>query len=364
MQNRGIEDKRSFIINAAYYGLIGLAAVLGAFVFFRYLLGVLYPFFIAYFLALALHPPMMLLHGKAGFPKRVAALLLVTAAVAAVAVLSYRLADRAAEELNKLSQRLEGLTPEKLSPIKERVNSFLLKLPLINSEKDTERLWQGAGERLESFLSDSLPSLSGAVSMLSGLFTGVLDFTLVFIITVVSCYYMTVDRAKISGLFYKIMPESISRHLRTARLELLGAIVKYLKAYGVIILITFTELFVAFTVLRLDYALLLAVVISLVDILPVLGTGTVLLPWALVCLFATRNIYLGTGLIVTYAVITVIRQIIEPKIVGSYIGLHPLATMLSMFAGLRLFGLTGMLLFPFFVLVARNVITKAKENGM
>jgi len=359
MEKRDTEKKRSFVINAAYYGLIALAVILGGFLFFRYLLGVLYPFVIAYLIAMSLHPAMMFLHGRLGFPKRVAAVLLVTAAVGAVAVLSYYLIDRAAEEVQKLSRGLEGLTPEKLSPVKERVNTFLLKLPFINSYEDTEKLWQGAGARLEVFLTNSLPSLTGAISMLSGLFTGVLDFTLVFVITVVSCYYITVDRAKISGLFYKVMPKSISCHFRTARTELLGAIGKYLKAYGVIILITFTELFVAFTVLRLDYALLLAALIAAVDILPVLGTGTVLLPWALVCLFITRNMYLGTGLIVTYVVITVIRQIIEPKIVGSYIGLHPLATMLAMFAGLRLFGLTGMLFLPFLILVAKNVAEKS-----
>lgn len=363
MEKRSTEEKRSFIINAAYYGLIVLAVVLGGFLFFRYLLGVLYPFFIAYLIAMSLHPAMMFLHGKLGFPKRVGAALLVTAAVGAAAFLSYYLIDRAAEEIRRLSLKLGELTPEKLSPAKERVNSFLLRLPFINSYEDTEKLWQGIGARLEMLLTDSLPSLTGAVSMISGLFTGVLDFTLVFVITVVSCYYMTVDRAKVSGLFYKVMPESISRHFRRARTELLGAIGKYLKAYGVIILITFTELFAAFTVLRLDYALLLAVLISAVDILPILGTGTVLLPWAIVCLFVTGNMYLGTGLIVTYVVITVIRQVVEPKIVGSYIGLHPLATMLAMFAGLRLFGLAGMLLLPFLILVAKNVVTKSKAQG-
>lgn len=353
-----VEEKRNFIINVAYFGLIAAAVLLGCLVFFRYLLPVLYPFFIAYALSLALHPVTAFFNKRLGFPKVMSALLTVIGAVAAFFALSYLLIDRAAEELGRLSGRLSSLTPEDTAPIKERIDSFLVKLPFVD---DTAKLWQRAGEGLQSFMTNSLPGISGALSMLTGLFTGILDFTLVFIITVVSCYYMTVDRARISGAVYKIMPDAVGKHLRTARLEIFGAIGKYLKAYGVIILITFTELLVAFTVLRLDYALLLAVTISLIDILPVLGTGTVLLPWALICLFVTRNIYLGVGLIITYAVITVIRQIIEPKIVGSYIGLHPLATMVAMFAGLRFFGVVGMLLLPFLVLTGKNLYKKIKK---
>jgi len=355
------EEKRTFIINVTYYGLIAAAVFLGAVLFFRYLLPVLYPFVLAYLLALFLHPAMMFLHKRAGLPKGVGAFLVITAAVAAVFAVGYLLADRLVAEIANLTERLGKLQPQDFAPLKAKVNSFLVGLPFIDSTEDTARLWQAAGDRLQSFVTDSLPGLSGTVSMIAGLFTGLLDFTLVFIITVVSCYYMTVDRARISALAYKVLPDSVGKHLRTARLEVFGAVGKYLKAYGIIILVTFTELLVAFTVLRLDYALLLAAVIALIDILPVLGTGTVLVPWALVCLFITRDFYLGTGLIITYVVITVIRQIIEPKIIGGYIGMHPLATMVAMFAGLRLFGVTGMLLLPFLALICRNIYTKAKS---
>lgn len=355
MQIPTAEEKRGFLINVAYYGVIVSAVVLGTLLFFRYLLPVLYPFFIAYAIALVLHPVTVFLNKRLGFPKRVSALFTVIGSVAAVFALLYLLIDRAAEEVGRLSERLSSLSAEDVAPLKTRLDCLFSAIPFV---EDTETIWQGLGERLETFITDGLPGISDVVTMLMGLFTGVLDFTLVFIITVVACYYLTVDRAKISGVLYELLPDSISRHLRTARLEVFGAIGKYLKAYGLIILITFTELLAAFTVLRVDYALILAAAVSLIDILPVLGTGTVLIPWALFCLFVTRNMYLGVGLIIAYAVITVIRQVIEPRIVGSYIGLHPLATMVAMFGGLRFFGVVGMLLVPFIVLTAKNLYGK------
>lgn len=324
----------------------------------RYLLPALYPFAIAYALSFALNPAMRYLHRKTGLPKGVGAFLLVTVAVALVFGGLYLVVNRAAVEISRLSTYLSSLTAEEIEPIKARVSALLDRLPLVDGDKAL----QAALERLESALTNSLPSVQSAVSMATGLFTGLLDFALTFVITVVSCYYMTVDRARVSAFFYRLCPQSVSKHLRPIRTEVFGVLGKYLKAYGIIILITFTELFAAFTVLRLDYALLLAAAISLVDILPVLGTGTVLIPWALVCLFITRNMYLGVGLIVTYIVIMIIRQITEPKIVGSYIGLHPLATMVAMFAGLKLFGVLGMLALPFAVLVLRNIFSKKEEN--
>lgn len=357
MEHLTTDEKRSFIIDVAYYGIIAAAVVLGAFLFFRYLLPVFYPFFIAYALASALRPATAFLKNRLGFPKTISALIPVVFTVAAFFGLSYLLIDRVAEEIGRLSTRLSSLKTEDVAPLKERIDSFLIKLPFVD---DTEALWAVAGEKLEGFLTNGLPGISGTVSMLTGVFTGVLDFTLVFIITVVSCYYLTADRRDIGGFIYKITPKGLSRHLPSVKSEVLGALGKYLKAYGLIILITFTELLAAFTVLRLDYAFLLAAVISFVDILPVLGTGTVLIPWALICILIGGNTYLGVGLIITYVVITVIRQVIEPKIVGGCIDLHPLATMIAMFTGLRLFGVAGMLILPFLVLVTKNIMKKAK----
>ena len=133
---------------------------------------------------------------------------------------------------------------------------------------------------------------------------------------------------------------------------------KYLRAYFFIIVITFSELYLGFLILDVEYAVGLALLIAVVDILPVLGTGTILIPWTLIC-FLKKDFYLGIGLAIMYLVIAVIRQIIEPRIVGRSIGLHPLVTLASMYVGLKLGGLLWLILLP----VAVNVLKNLNEEG-
>ena len=114
--------------------------------------------------------------------------------------------------------------------------------------------------------------------------------------------------------------------------------------------ITFLELLAGLYILRIKYAPLLAALISVIDILPVLGTGTVLVPWAAAELLA-RDTAAGIGLLVLYAVITVIRNFAEPKIIGKEMGINPLFTLLAMFIGLKLFGFAGILLLPITLIV-------------
>ena len=119
--------------------------------------------------------------------------------------------------------------------------------------------------------------------------------------------------------------------------------------------LTFCELFVGFSVLSVEYSFLLALVISTVDILPALGVGTVLIPWSVIELL-TRDFKTGFGLLILWAVITVVRQIIEPKIVGGSLGLHPLVTLIGMYVGFRLFGIIGLLASPALAVAAKVIL--------
>ena len=102
------------------------------------------------------------------------------------------------------------------------------------------------------------------------------------------------------------------------------------------------------------YALILGIAISIIDALPILGTGTVLIPWGLGAIF-TGNVRLGLYLLILYGICFLVRQLLEPKIISGQIGLHPLVTLMTMYAGLRTIGLLGMIIGPVIALIIKNI---------
>ena len=125
-------------------------------------------------------------------------------------------------------------------------------------------------------------------------------------------------------------------------------------------LLTFFEVLIGLLILKKDYAFLISLGIAAVDLLPLLGAGSVLLPWAIVS-FIMRDTQTAMGLLILYGIIVVVRQIAEPRIVGSSIGISPIASLFSMYVGLKLFGLIGMILGPAAAFVISELV--GNESG-
>ena len=132
----------------------------------------------------------------------------------------------------------------------------------------------------------------------------------------------------------------------------------YIRSYSLLFLLTFTELTIGFLIFQIPHSLLVAVLIAIFDILPVLGTGGVLIPWAVI-LAVIGNYPLAAGILILYVIITVVRNSVEPRIVGKQIGLHPLLTLIAMFTGVSLAGLPGLILLPMAVMIFVNM----EKNG-
>ena len=136
---------------------------------------------------------------------------------------------------------------------------------------------------------------------------------------------------------------------------------KWLKAECILLAVTFCQLLVGLLLIRQEYALLLAVLIALIDALPVFGTGTVLAPWAAVeCLLG--NVPKGAALLALFAVISVVRSVLEPKLVGRHLGLDPLVTLMALYVGYKLWGVGGMIFAPLLAVTIMQV-TPGRERG-
>lgn len=204
-----------------------------------------------------------------------------------------------------------------------------------------------------------------AVKALSGVGSIVVSVpsAVIFIFfTILSTFFLTVDRDMIGTRIAKAIPKKIYSAVVAAKQNFVSAIWGYVRAQMIMYVIVFAELVIGFSLLKLNYIVVLALIIAFIDILPVFGVGTVLLPWGLISI-AMRDYRLGVSLLAMYAILFTVRQIIEPKIVSSQIGLHPLLTLLSMYAGLKTFGIIGMILFPITLIILINMYKAGLFDG-
>ena len=169
---------------------------------------------------------------------------------------------------------------------------------------------------------------------------------------------MTADYDLITRFIYCQFPKEKRKDLTRAKQLLKMNLGKMAKAYALIMLVTFTEVFVGLTILKMiglfnsSYIAVIAIVTAIVDIIPVLGTGTIVLPWAAYS-FITGNIGMGIGLMVLYITVTVIRQIVEPKLVAGQLGLPPFVTLIAMYLGLKIFGVLGVFILPIIAIMVK-----------
>lgn len=342
-----------------------LLIVAGVYLFFHYLFGALLPFLIAYLIALSLQPLARALEKRAGISRKVTVLFAVVLIVSVLILLCVLLVKRITGELgalaNSIGTFLERLRedPAYVSEIAARISE---KIPFVNARPAIEGFLSDLDNRSTELLGALAERLSGSVlPFLASLAAFLPNALLSVLVVLLSAYYLAIDFRQFHSFVLSLFPASAGKRLRSLKRVLTEAGGSFFRAYGLIMLVTFSELFSALLLLGYRYAFLIAVATALIDILPVLGTGTVLLPWA-AYLLLTGDTGSGIGLLVVYAVMTVVRQVIEPRIVGKYIGLPPLAALASMYLGLQLIGFWGLFLFPIAALLLWRLLS-ASRNG-
>jgi sporulation integral membrane protein YtvI len=209
-----------------------------------------------------------------------------------------------------------------------------------------ESFWRQVDASVAALVSDAITRWSSKIPNAVGALLRALPSTLIFFLTfLIAVFYCCSDDGRIAMFLRDATPPLWRERLEQLRRSLADVGVRYLRAYLLLFLLTFAQLYIGFTVLGLEYTFLPALLIALIDILPVLGVGAALVPWGIVQLIG-GNTHTGVGLLVLFGILLLLRQILEPRIIGGSLGLHPLATLMVVYAGLRLSGIVGMILAP------------------
>lgn len=345
-----INRRKRFLTNFAYGALLlGLA-----FVAFKYLFGLLWPFALAFVFSALLRPALHWLtlrwHWRYPLAAAVCLLLFFLLLFAVLGVSAARLATGGMELLSSLP----ALYTKRLEPSLRRTAADL--------ETFLTRRSPELYAALDALLPDILGSLRGTVSELSGkavaavtgFVAGLPKGLLSLLICLIATIFMTLDYPHISAFLLRQLPESWKR-LLVKTLESGKAVVgQYARSYVLLMAITFGEIFLGLVLIQQKKAALIAALIAVFDLFPVVGAGLILLPWALFCLLS--GVWAkGAGLLALWVIVIVARQILEPRIVGRSVGLHPLVTLMSMFVGARLFGGIGLFGLPLSCAVIKSL---------
>lgn len=338
------------LLRLILYAALG---VLGIFILFKYILPWTSPFILAFITAMLLEP--IIRYAEKHIPiKRWLISTAVTIIFLALIIFSGHLlitkaASALSDFISDLPNALSGIT-DSLGWMQDKIYSYIDNAP------------SDIREYLESALDSILLSIQQLPGELSGtvfnFITNLISYMpkiLLFIGTyAVGVFFISSRYGEVRSFLLRQIPKSHQHKLSKLKTGIFGTLAKWLKAQMMLIGVTFLELTAGFILLRIEHPLLIALAVAFIDALPVLGVGTVLLPWAVLKLI-TGNTTMAIGLIVLYAAVTLIHSLLEPKLVGSQLGLHPVATLLAMYIGFSSIGIIGMILFPMGLIILKTL---------
>lgn len=338
----------------AYMVICAVGALALAYVSVRFALPLLLPFLLAWGVALLTRPIAMWVHKWARFPvklcRTLTSLFCVLILLTGIFALTLYLGSEGWRWLSRLAEG-EGLAD---------FFTFLFN-PLDRLLPEVSAL-SGVEEKIGEAVGHALNSLIGTLtSWLSGIIAAVPRLFLCLIVTLIATVYVSWDLERVNRTVLSVLPTPLRGRVLEFKRRFMSGVWPYVRSYIILMLLTFGIMLGGLCLLRVEYALLVAVVIALLDPLPVIGVGTVLIPWSLFQLFFGST-PLGIGLAILYVVHEIFRQIAEPRILGKSMGLHPLLTLMLLYGGYALLGLVGLLLLPLLT-VTLHVLLTSKETS-
>ena len=351
------EKKKKFIIDTAYLALV---LALG-YVSLQFVLPLLMPFVLAFLIAYMLRRPIRFFSRVFHVPKGLAAVLLVVLTYGAIGLLLALAGIRITATIASLVQQIPSIYNNYILPDLTDLFTWLEDL-LARLDPSLMSALEELQTQLLNMLWQLVSSLSGllmgGVSFATSLATSLPGFLIRVLLMVISTFFIAIDYEKI----VKFVLGCLRGHTRDVILQIksyvVGTLFVCIRSYALIMFITFVELSIGLSVIRVERAMLVALLIAIFDILPILGTGGIMIPWAILTALG-GNVPRALALLVVYVIITIIRNIIEPRIVGKQIGLHPVLTLMSMFVGTHLFGVVGLFGLPILLSLLRYL----NDNG-
>ncbi len=331
------------LINIWYFITLTGLILLGI----KFALPLILPFVLAAAVAILLSKPVNIVSNKTNMKRNIVAFFLVSlVTLVIVLLLSLLLYSIYSYFGNILSNLPELLT--RLTSISQQISSIFSKI----TDKMPEAISNALLELPSSIISSLARWLTNALADIAKKLPNIIISSGV---TIFAVFLITRDYYKLGKFMNSVMPSALMNKVNRCK-EIIGSkSFGMLKGYATLTGITYAILFIGLLVLEEEYAPAIAAIIAFIDFLPILGTGVVLIPWAVVCIFSSQ-IPKAIGLIIIYAVATIARNVLSPKILGNQIKLDTLTVLIAMYVGYGAFGIIGLIIAPFFAAIIRDIL--------
>ncbi|MEW5953537.1 MAG: sporulation integral membrane protein YtvI [Bacillota bacterium] len=309
-----------------------------------YVLSLLVPFILAVLVSILMEPAVSFLQNRGNLPRGLAVGLTMLIILGVLSFIIGVMVVRLVAELTELSIALPGHIAVLQVYFQDWVDKGIIyygALPPAVSEQ--------VQQNLIAFTESIQGLLRSVVDGLIHLLSIIPNMIMFILITLIATFFISRDRHEISRLWLRIMPVPWGANTLEVSRKIAEAFMKYVRASSVLVALTTVQSIIGLHLIGSSYALTMGILIGILDMIPVLGPGTVLLPWALWSLL-TGAPFFGVKLLLLYLFVQVVRAVLEPRIMAANLGLHPLAVLVSMYVGLKTIGVLGLVMGPLLVI--------------
>lgn len=320
---------------------VSFAWIVGIILFGPWLIHFFSPLIVAWIIAMIANPLVNFLEKRIKIMRKHGSMIVIALVLTAVALLLILIVREIVIQISDWIVDLPELYQTVLQNINDSLANLHQKVHMIPDNLD--KLLPGDNDKINEYILQFLNSLTDSpVHMVGSVAGSVIDGLILFILTIMIAYFFVSDREKIYGAVSKYTPQSIKDVWEVFRKVLVTAVGGYLKACFKIMFVMFAILWAFYAGIGVSHAMVIAVFTAVMDFLPFIGTGTILMPWAAYHLL-TGGYVMAIALFAAYFVTLIVRRLIEPKLVGDSIGLSPFFTLMSMFVGYRFLGMIGLI---------------------
>lgn len=337
--------------------VLGIAAIIAAIILFLptvlkvigYLARILMPFIIGYLFSLASNPLADTLQKKFKLPRGVSAVIVIVLVLGIVGGIFGFIVWKVIDEARSIGVQLPAIyenAKNTIHALSDQMSGMYSNLPPNMQQVITsmgENLSSKAAQIVNTYTIPLVDNAGNVAKAVPGVIVGIIVFIL-------SSYFMITDSRAVSAVINRIMGEGLSARLQVVKKELGKYLGGYFKAQVILMFIAFVIIFIGLSVLGVEYALLIALLIAFIDALPFFGSGLVLWPWSVIA-FINGNIAGGVGMLIIYLVVQAMRRFAEPKLVSSGMGLNPIPTLMSMYIGYKVWSLGGLIVGPIALMI-------------